>query len=101
MKISIALLVLMMPLASLASDLRDSMYLCSSYSKLAKVIMEKRQEGESLESILDRVTTSNEVDVLLASAYSKPIMLTDKWKLISINRFSNEAMAHCIKMMPK
>lgn len=101
MKILIVLSILLMPITSYASDLRDGMEVCESYAKLAKIIMTKRQDDESLVNILDRLKQSPVVDNLLAAAYSRPVMLTAKWREVSISRFSNEAMSHCIGMMPR
>lgn len=101
MKILIVLSILLMPLTSSASDLRDGMAACESYAQLAKIIMTKRQDSESLGSILDKLKQNPVADNLLAAAYSRPVMLTSKWREVSISRFSNEAMSHCIKMMPR
>lgn len=76
--------------------------LCTVASELAKMVMQKRQEGVLMSAILvalDKVERNPFIDLskkLVIAAYEKPRYSTEDFKNRAIIDFANESMSVCM-----
>lgn len=98
----IALIALIAAPSVQAEDWRQR---CSSMGELAKTIMEKRQSGIFMETIMqvidenDNGPTMKFTEELIISAYETPLCHTEETKRLAIREFQNKAYLKCVKIM--
>jgi hypothetical protein len=76
--------------------------LCVKWAKLAETIMEKRQAGVPMTTMMQVLKESeikNEALFLVKKAYGTPFYGTKRYKLEAINEFSNKALIGCLNSM--
>lgn len=81
---------------------REKKELCSASMRLAKTIMEKRQNGANIQEMMEVNQSSNKAtqkiaQAMVVSAYEHPAYSSQEVKSRVINNFANDAYLACIK----
>ena len=74
---------------------------CKSISEMARVIMEKRQQGFDIIKIIEIVEDDELAKQIVLDAYEERMNYTESMKLDSINRFANLWAVACIREQSK
>ena len=69
--------------------------LCKSIESLARSIMQKRQEGISMSSMMEAIGKNDMHRELVKLAYKKSRYSTEEYKQKSITNFANKAASTC------
>lgn len=97
----ILLLIVGLSTPCFAADWKET---CSSVGELARTIMEKRQAGVSMETLMNAVSMKENnglVEELVISAYEKSQYNGADYKRKAIAEFRDDAYLQCVKSMRK
>lgn len=105
MKLLTVLLIILLGLATPAWA-EDWHSICGKISQVAEVVMKNRQNGISMQKMIEASkTNSGALDTLaeeiVIKAYSQPKYSTDKMQQNSINEFRDESYLSCVKGFKK
>ena len=93
MKYLIAALILVMPFVVQANN-----YDCDEMAQLAEVVMEARQNGASMRSIMEIAGDNQLARVIVIEAYDRSRFTTEEYKRMAINDFSNDVYQICLNL---
>lgn len=83
-----------------AAQRQVQMELCKGYAKMARTIMEIRQDGAPMDGAMEVVKGSAQAQQLLISAYEVPQYSSDRYKEREVQKFGNETYLACVKEIP-
>ena len=70
--------------------------MCAGYSKLAKTIMELRQDNISMPDMYNALKDSELSIEMLKAAFKVPLYSTEDYKQNAVNEFANDVFLACI-----
>ena len=97
MKIKNILLVLVLALTASNAYSSEWKEKCKSISELAEMIMQSRQDGESMAKMID--STGDGPNNLIIAAYDKPRYSTKKHQQRTIEDFRDSVYLECVKKL--
>lgn len=83
-----------------AAQRQVQMELCAGYAKMARTIMQIRQDGAPMDGAMEVVKGSAQAQQLLISAYEVPQYGSDRYKEREVQKFGNETYLACVKEIP-
>lgn len=87
-------------LPAYAADSQGAFEHCRGHAQVARQIMELRQSGEEMESMMQAASEMKEyrrgTEALIRMAFDVPLMRTDESKKREISEFSNSVLSSCM-----
>ena len=84
--------------AAWAEDSGEDMATCAQYAELAKLVMELRQMGGSLQRVLGAVEAGTWSETIVLSAWERPRVSTESVQRRIVQDFVDEVYLTCIRV---
>ncbi len=76
---------------------------CGDIASLAESIIEARQLGASMQSMMEALSAEDQVNfgAMVIEAYDRPLFKTPKYRKEAIAKFKNKWYLYCVKRLRK